>query len=100
MPSNGFLTIGTSEAIGSESSHTQTALDPKRPKRGAQSAPAPRLDSGQRLVIQQDEETGACVYTVTDRDTGEVIARLSREDVAEMGGRAGYAAGALIKAKA
>ena len=79
---------------------TSPALDPKRPKRAAQAASGSRLGSGQRLVIQQDPETGECVYTVTDRDTGEVIAQLSREDVARMGGRAGYAAGALVKAKA
>jgi uncharacterized FlaG/YvyC family protein len=51
-------------------------------------------------VIQQDPATGKWIYTVTDRDTGEIIARISREDVAKLGLKADYAAGALVKAKA
>ncbi len=51
-------------------------------------------------MIQQDAQTGAWVYEVSDRDTGQVIARVPRDAVAGMGDKASYAAGALIKAKA
>lgn len=37
---------------------------------------------------------------MTDRDTGEIIARISRDEVAKLGLKADYAAGALVKAKA
>jgi hypothetical protein len=99
MSSTGNLSIGGGDAIGSESSHTAPAYEPKRPKRAAPD-PAPRANSGHRLVIQQDRETGEWIYTVTDRDTGEIIAHASREEVAKLGLKANYAAGALIKAKA
>lgn len=99
MSSSGSLSIGGGDAIGSESSHTAPALDPKRAKR-AGADPAPKPNSGHRLVIQQDPITGKWIYTVTDRDTGEIIARISREDVAKLGLKADYAAGALVKAKA
>ena len=100
MPSNGNVSlIGGGDAVGSETSHSAGGYEPKRLKR-APSAPAQHEASGQRLVIQEDPRTGGCVYTVMDRDTGEVVASIAREDVAKMGGAAGYAAGALIKAKA
>lgn len=99
MPSTGTLSIGSGDAVGSDSTHTGPSLESKRPRR-ADPALAPKPNSGHRLVIQQDRETGEWVYTVTDRDTGEVIARIAREDVAQLGLKADYAAGALIKAKA
>ena len=46
-------------------------------------------------MIQQDRETGAWIYIVTDRDTGAIIARCSREEVAQLGLKADYAAGAF-----
>ena len=94
-----MVSIGSGDAIGSESSHAAPAYEPKKTKRG-ESDSAPRPNSGHRLVIQQDRETGEWIYTVTDRDTGEVIARTSREEVAQLGLKSGYAAGALVKAKA
>ena len=51
-------------------------------------------------MIQQDPSTGEWIYTVTDRDSGAVIARLSRADVARLGLKTDYAAGSLIQAKA
>ncbi len=99
MSSSASLSIGGGDAIGSESSHSAPTLESKRGKRTA-ADPAPKPNSGHRLVIQQDPATGKWIYTVTDRDTGEIIARISREDVAKLGLKADYAAGALVKAKA
>ena len=62
--------------------------------------PAPLYDHEQRLVIQEVGDTGAFVYTVIDRASGQVVAQASREEVARMSERADYAAGSLIKAKA
>ena len=99
MSSSGSLSIGGGDAIGSEASHTAPDYEPRKSKR-AESEPAPKPNSGHRLVIQQDHDTGKWIYTVTDRDTGEIIARISREEVAKLGLKADYAAGARIKAKA
>ncbi|HVY34897.1 MAG TPA: hypothetical protein VG960_10795 [Caulobacteraceae bacterium] len=99
MPNSGSLSIGGGEAIGSESPRTPQDPESKKTKRAAPT-PAPKPSSGHRLVIDQDPRTGRWIYTVTDRDTGEIIARISREDVAKLGLKTDYAAGALIKAKA
>ena len=47
-----------------------------------------------------EEADGGLVYTVIDRATGAVVARTSREEVAQMGAQADYAAGALIRTTA
>lgn len=99
MSSNGSLSIGGGEAIGSESSRTPQEPESRKSRR-AGAAPAPKPNSGHRLVIDQDPRTGRWTYTVTDRDTGEIIARISRDEVAKLGLKADYAAGALVKAKA
>jgi hypothetical protein len=59
----------------------------------------PPADPGQRLIIEETAE-GGLVYTVIDRSSGAVVARTSRDEVAQMSTRADYAAGALIRAKA
>jgi hypothetical protein len=99
MSSNPSLSIGGGDAIGQDPPHNQQVPDRNTPRR---ESPAPEVkpSRGHRLVIQQDPLTGAWIYTVTDRDTGAVIARLTREDVARLGLKADYAAGALVKAKA
>ncbi len=98
MSSN--LSIAPPAPEGSASDGRPSTQD--NPRRKAASAEAPEApppaDPGQRLVI---EETDAgLVYTVIDRASGAVVVRTSREEVAQMGSRAGYAAGALIRAKA
>lgn len=98
MP-NSTIAIGGGDAVGSEPSHTPPQPEQRRESRKAKAA-EPKPDHGQRLMIQQDAQTGAWVYEVSDRDTGQVIARVPRDAVAGMGDKASYAAGALIKAKA
>ena len=78
----------------------------QNPRRHPPTAPAPGAEDpaahqvGQRLVISEDEQTGAFVYTVIDRASGQVVAQTSREDVARMSQRADYTAGTLIRARA
>ena len=53
-----------------------------------------------RLVIEQDQASGAYVYKTLDRITGEVLRQLPREDVLKMLSQARYVAGAVIKTRA
>lgn len=98
MSSN--LSIATaSEGPGADGGQPSPHPPARRPAEPAKAEEVqPPADPGQRLVI---EETGdGLVYTVIDRASGAVVARISREEVARMAGRPGYAAGALIRAKA
>ena len=100
MSSN--LSIATpSEGLGPDGDHSPAHPQPRRPAApetdGSAEAPPP-ADPGQRLVIEETDE--GLVYTVIDRATGAVVARTSREQVAHMGEKPDYAAGALIRAKA
>ena len=99
MSSN--LSIATaSEGLGSDSGNSSNPYSPtRRQAEPAQTEEAPPpADPGQRLVIEETD--GGLVYTVIDRATGGVVARTSREEVTRMGAQPGYAAGALIRAKA
>jgi hypothetical protein len=99
MSNNALAIGGSGDPLGSDSPRASKSADGKKPRRVAPDPP-PKPNSGHRLVIQQDPETEEWIYTVTDRDTGEVIARIAREEVASLGLKPDYAAGALIKAKA
>jgi flagellar protein FlaG len=52
-----------------------------------------------RLVIEEDTITGSYVYKTVDRQTGEIVAQIPREDVLQMRER-NYAAGDLIRTRA
>jgi hypothetical protein len=88
-----------SEGLGSDGGQSSPHPQVRRHAEPAQTEEAPPpADPGQRLVIEETDE--GLVYTVIDRSTGAVVARTSREEVARMGTEPGYAAGALIRAKA
>ncbi|MFZ5718298.1 MAG: flagellar protein FlaG [Pseudomonadota bacterium] len=53
-----------------------------------------------RLVIEMDQATGSYVYKTIDRQTGEVLRQLPRDEVLRMRGETDYAAGAVIKTTA
>lgn len=53
-----------------------------------------------RLVIEQGAAKGAFIYKILDRETGEVVRQLPREEVAKMGAQTSYAAGAVIDTQA
>jgi hypothetical protein len=98
MSSNLSITAPT-DGHGSEGHAPNPRGLPRRPAEAAEAEPSPPADPGQRLVIEETAN-GGLVYTVIDRASGSVVARASREDVAQMSGRPDYAAGALIRAKA
>ena len=52
-----------------------------------------------RLEITSDRE-GRYVYTLTDRDTGRVVATIPREALAQLGKDPNYTAGAVVTTKA
>ena len=99
--SNSLSIATASEGLGSDSGTSSNPYSPNRQKAEPApepEAPPPAADPGQRLVIE--EADGALVYTVIDRATGAVVARTPREEVAQMGAQADYAAGALIRTTA
>jgi hypothetical protein len=53
-----------------------------------------------RLVIEQDEERGGLIYKLIDRETGEVISELSRDDVLKMIADPSYTVGKVIDTSA
>lgn len=76
-------------------------------RRRATSASAPVNDGGAtaeeadvRLVIEEDEASGACVYIAVNRRTGEILAKYRREQILKMRDDAGYSAGGVIRTKA
>ncbi|WP_292159820.1 flagellar protein FlaG [Brevundimonas sp.] len=49
-----------------------------------------------KLVIEQSARKGVFIYKVLDRETGEVVRQLPREEVARLGSHKGYAPGTVI----
>jgi len=49
-----------------------------------------------RLIIEQGARKGVFIYKVLDRETGEVVQQLPREEVVRLKDQKGYAAGAVI----
>ena len=99
MSNNLSLVPPGPEATGSDGQRPSYQNPRRRPGPApAQDADAKEApDPGQRLIIQEVGDTGAIVYTVIDRASGAVVAQTSREEVAQMSQRPGYAAGTLIR---
>src|SRR5690349_11346437 len=99
--SSSFSIATPSEGLGSDGSGHPPGYQPpsRRPAEPAQTAEVPPpVDPGRRLVIEETD--GGLVYTVIDRASGAVVARISRDEVSQMGTQADYAAGALIRTTA
>jgi flagellar protein FlaG len=90
------------------------AIAPTSPIIGADAFPAPPVGRVQaprtphdpapqtadlRLVIEQDEKSGAIVYKTLDRRTGEVVRQLPREEVLRLKDDPTYDPGDVIDAK-
>lgn len=74
---------------------------PATPPRGAEAKAAAGQDPvDMRLVIEMDQATGSYVYKTIDRQTGEVLQQLPRDEVLRMRGETDYAAGAVVRTKA
>ena len=56
--------------------------------------------SNQRLVIKEGAQAGVLIYTVLDRDSGEIVVQIPREMVIKLGHRADYSAGQIISTEA
>lgn len=66
-------------------------------------APAPNAHADQadvRLIIEEDEKTGAFVYKTMDRRTGQVIQQFPREEILRLKQDEEYVAGSVIDARA
>ncbi|HUO23869.1 MAG TPA: hypothetical protein VMU59_15245 [Caulobacteraceae bacterium] len=100
MTNTGSLTLAGGDAIGADLPHHQPNLAERKPpsRRASAQDPAP-ASQGQRLEIRQDPDSGAWIYTVTDRDTGEILAQHERDQVAQMATTPDYTAGALFKGR-
>ena len=53
-----------------------------------------------RLLIEEDAASGVLIYKMIDRDTGEVVSEVSRDDLVKMGADPLYSAGKVINTKA
>jgi flagellar protein FlaG len=60
----------------------------------------PSDQSQYRLVIEEDQASGAFIYKTLNRNTGEVILQYPREEVLKLKERANYKAGAIIRTTA
>jgi len=60
--------------------------------------PAPQ-SADLRLVIEEDEQSGAIVYKTLDRRTGEVVRQLPREEVLRLKDDPTYGPGDIVDAK-
>ena len=60
----------------------------------------PSDQSQYRLVIEEDQASGAFVYKTLDRSTGEVVLQFPREEVLKLKEHANYKAGAVIRTTA
>lgn len=59
--------------------------------------PAPKSEQADlRLIIEEDANVGAYVYKTVDRNTGEVISQIPREEVLKMRERPEYEVGDLV----
>ena len=66
----------------------------------AKAPPIGPQESDVRVVIEKQGDTGRYVYTVFDRTSGRVIARIPSADVLQLMGQDAYAAGSLFSTKA
>jgi flagellar protein FlaG len=53
-----------------------------------------------RLIIEEDQASGAITYKTIDRRTGEVVHRYPREDLLKLSEDERYVAGGVIRTKA
>jgi flagellar protein FlaG len=60
----------------------------------------PSDQSQYRLIIEEDQASGAFVYKTLNRNTGEVVLQFPREEVLRLKEHASYQAGAIIRTTA
>ena len=71
------------------------------PTQQASASLADPFDQGQfRLIIEEDQASGAFVYKTLNRNTGEVVLQFPRDEVLKLREQADYQAGAIIRTTA
>lgn len=89
---NADTTIREVKAVVAETS-PQTGTGDNADSRAA--ADAERL-AQYRLVIEEGPRAGSFIYKTLDRETGEVVRQLPREEVVSLGRQENYDLGAVI----
>lgn len=82
------------ESTGAFQAPPVARVDSPRPPKD----PAPQ-SADLRLVIEEDEQSGAIVYKTLDRRTGEVVRQLPREEVLRLKDDPAYDPGDIVDAK-
>lgn len=82
------------ESIGALQAPSLARPDTPRPPKD----PAPQ-SADLRLVIEEDEQSGAIVYKTLDRRTGEVVRQLPREEVLRLKDDPTYGPGDIVDSK-
>jgi hypothetical protein len=91
------LTAVPADLVGALSLPTPKPID-REPKK-AKAIGKPASDADQRLVIREGTEDGLFVYTILDRASGQVMAQIPREEVANLAARPDYQAGQVVNTK-
>jgi uncharacterized FlaG/YvyC family protein len=60
----------------------------------------PPLDYVLRLTVDKDAKTGEWVYKAINRNTGEVVRQIPRQELLDLRKSPGYTAGSVIKTEA
>lgn len=94
MDANAKVTRVSLPAVSAASSSGSDGFADSRPSQEAE-----RL-ARYRLVIEQGGAKGVFIYKILDRETGEVVRQLPRDEVARIGDQSTYAAGAVIDTRA
>lgn len=76
------------------------SLPPQNREPVRETPPAAQDQADVRLIIEEDEQTGAFVYKTMDRRTGQVIQQFPREEILRLQQDQEYVAGAVIDARA
>lgn len=90
---------GVDPAVPPAKAKPLPAVPESQPTQARRGPIGPR-ESDVRLVIEKQGDTGRYVYTVLDKDTDRVIARIPSSDVLKLMSTDAYAAGSLFKTKA
>jgi flagellar protein FlaG len=77
------------------------SLTPHMRDPGLQASKSAAADQADvRLVIEEDQSSGAFIYKTMDRRTGQVIQQFPREEILRLKQESEYQAGAVIDARA
>ncbi|WP_333586391.1 flagellar protein FlaG [Phenylobacterium sp.] len=88
--------VAATLSVAYERQPNPTPPEPIRADRVEPKAATPDL----RLIIEAEESFGGYVYKTVDRETGEVVSQIPREEVLKLREHEEYAAGDIVSTKA